>query len=206
MPITLLAASSAVGGTVSSFDSTGAKLLLVSGSAINSGLTLTDNKSNTWLKIIEGTGASHWLYLWACMNPSSVGTGHSFTMGGTYSNIHVAAFDSDVGFEASTIAYGASTTGIASFSDPRLFITNMSYDTASVPTIDSGFTVSTYRAYGGGVNLGGGLGYKIQSSAGAEAPIWSDSRVCGLAAFRLAGGGGGGAASANRGLLVGGRR
>lgn len=207
MPITLLGASSAVGGSVSSFDSTGAKLLVVSGSSINSGLTLTDNKSNSWLSLISFTAASHWLYMWACLSPQSVGTGHSFTMGGTYSNIHVAAFDTDCGAELFTGAYGATPGSIASFAQPRLFLTNMSYDTSDTPTIDSGFTVSTYRPYGGGVNLGGALGYKSQSSAGAEDPTWSVGRATGLAAFRVAVDvGGGGAASANRGLLIGGRR
>lgn len=207
MSITLIGAASAAGGSVSSFDSTGAKLLVVGGSSINNALTLTDNKSNSWLSLIAFTDASHWLYMWACLSPQSVGTGHSFTMGGSYSNIHVAAFDTDFGVASITRAAGTSPGSIASFSQPRLFLTNMDYATAATPTIDSGFTVSSYRPYLVGYNLGGALGYKIQSSAGGENPAWSVGIATGLAEFRVAvEPGSGGSAVANRGLLTGGRR
>jgi len=138
--------------------------------------------------------------------PSSVGSGHAFSLAGT----GIYAADLCLGFSGGngpTFDKETGATGTGSLAKPgALTPTNNDALLVSVicdsvvgggRVIDSGFTIAEQVAYGPGNNYGGAIAYKILSGAPASNdPEWSGigtGWAATLLVFNLGAGGGGGA-------------
>ena len=187
--------------TTTGINTTGANLLIV-GIACDGGAnpTVTDSRGNTWTQLtsyVNGTNARVRLYY---SSPSSVGTGHTFTMGGTfnYGSVNVLAFS---GAKTSTPAdqqngtsgfIGSSGTGsITPTENNELIVSMISCNGQCTPTtIDSGFTKVFEIDFASGVSYGSAIAYKIQTTAVAVNPIWTRNTANGtaltIASFKVA--------------------
>lgn len=188
--------------TTSSVDTTGANLLVVAVSYYGNTTdpVLSDNKGNTWtgLTAREQSGTTMSVRLYYCV-PTSVGTGHTFTAGpgGTsYPTISVSAFSGAAAspYDQET---GAATAGnVTSFQPGSItpsenncvLVTGVSTAGTS-HTINSSFN-ATSTDNSAANHLGGGIAYKIQTTAGAENPTWSwttsTSKAAAMASFKAA--------------------
>lgn len=169
--------------TTSAIDTTGAKFLVISASYSTAAPTITDSKSNTWTALTAqttvGSGINRLYYV---ANPT-VGTNHTFTNTGNVPSISVMAFsnvilsspfDVEGGGVGNTVTSKA-TGSITPSLNNELVITGLQID-GSLTTdyvVDSGFTANTYVGGAGGIHVGCGMAYKIQTTAAAVNPTWS---------------------------------
>jgi len=189
-------------GTTTAIDTTGATLIVVAinwYSGITGVATFTDSKSNTWTPLTQQSGedvATTRLYY--AVNPI-VGSGHTWTGGGengAYSVIHILAFSGTHASDPFDQESGAVTTGmgtVASFQPGsitpseanQLFVTSMSA-TGTGSAVPAGYTGAA-ADFSGGVNIGSGIAYKIQSGmAAAENPAWTWSNADSVAGVAMA--------------------
>jgi hypothetical protein len=197
-------AGSASGTTVttSSVNTTGANLLVVAVTYYGNTTdpVLSDSKGNTWtgLTAREQSGTTMSVRLYYCV-PTSVGSGHTFTAGpgGTsYPTISVSAFSGAAAspYDQET---GAATAGSVTSFQPGsitpsenncVLVTGVSTGGTS-HGVDSSFN-ATATDNVGAQHLGGGIAYKIQTTAGAENPTWSwatsSSKASAMASFKAA--------------------
>ncbi len=216
-------ASAANGGsqsaTTGAVDTSGADLLVAVVAYYNVGTPaggdLTDSKGNTWTKRgNQQGGAGGSLTMYWC-NPSSVGSGHTFTFASasTYMALMVLAFsgsDTAGAFDQeSTGGAPASQSSVQPGSltaDTYLGVTGISLDNSeSGLTINGSFTQETAVAYAAANNEAGDVAWKV-FAAGAENPTWSGYGATTSSArmwtFKLgSGGGGGGTTTRFLGLL-----
>lgn len=175
--------------TTAGINTTGATLLIVGISYYASDtITISDSKSNTWIPLTNYPGAAaHSVQLFYAANPITVGSGHTFTYSAgsaVYGTLLAASFNNtktsspfDVENGASQGSGGTLATGsITPSLDGELVVTLAVSDPGS-PTVDSGFTLIDSTATVGGVNVGGGLAYKVQTSAAAVNPTWTASTL-----------------------------
>lgn len=187
MSFSLISSASGVGtsktATTSSIDTTGANLIAVSLSTYSSNRTLTDSKGNTWTPLTNKDGSNCHSQLFYCFNPT-VGSGHTFTVSSAvpiYATICVQAWSgadtSPFDVENGAIAASGPTLQTGSVTPSQnndLIVSGLcSYTGTGVHSIDSSFSVSNYKQFANGVNLGGGMGYLVQATAGAVNPMWS---------------------------------
>lgn len=169
------------GGTSAAMDTTGATLLVFNASwytGFTADATVSDSKSNTWTpltKHISGSGAHRFFY---CLTPS-VGTGHTFTIGGgaVYAAAIIGAFsgvvsyqtESGAGSESSPLACGSVTP----LSNGALIVTGLSANQDAADAVTPGFSVVTTVPAVGGVNMQSSGAYLVQTTAAAINPTWS---------------------------------
>lgn len=175
--------------TSSSFNSTGASLLLVQVSLysfLGDALLgyLTDSKvGNTWhINTSYETVANIECVLYWCL-PTSVGAGHTVTWDsglGTFPALVVSAWagayispndggTGNNGGAGSTIQPGSLTPPF----DNELLVSGVATGAGTIDSIDSGYTILDTVNFDPGVNIGISHAYKIQTSLGAENPTWT---------------------------------
>lgn len=173
-------------GPTSSIDTTGARTIVVALVNLVSGqppVGVTDNKSNTnWRLIQARSGSSMRTQLWVCVDPVSVGSGHTFTGttggGSTFPSICVAAFSEVIDFVDGSSENSATGTSIQPGSvtptkNDSLLIAVNAVDGAGTNSVDSSFSITNAVAYGASVNFGLALAYKKLSTPAANNPTWS---------------------------------
>lgn len=174
----------ASGNTTAAIDTTGATLLIVAVSRLNTGVpSLTDSKGNTWTLVTEySSGAGNGrLRFYHCTNPT-VGSGHTFTSTVDFGAIAVAAFSGTLNAapDAENGAGQASATtqqpgSITPSVDDCLIVTAFEYVDAALglATVNSGFITTDVLA--DATNFGIGMAYKKQTTAAAVNPMWTSS-------------------------------
>jgi len=171
------------GGTTSGIDTSGASLLVVAITTFSvtpSAGELSDSKGNTYTKRTTYSSSSRRVTIFYCTNPT-VGSGHTFTYASTnsfslslfsaFSGANTSApYDQENGDNGNTGQPGSVTPS----EDNELVFTAIATDVGSgTPTIDSGFTVIDSAPNVGGSYIGGGIAYKIQTTAAAVSPAWT---------------------------------
>lgn len=188
--------------TTSSIDTTGANLIVVAVSYYSDGVvpTLSDSKGNTWTGLTERSlSASSSVRLFYCVAPT-VGSGHTFTAArlNSYPTVSVSAFsgaaaspyDQESGAVVGTTSTSYQPGSITPSENNCVLVTGIANGGTS-NTIDSSFN-ATSTGNSGSNHVGGGIAYKIQTTAGAENPTWSwttsSSRASAMASFKAAAG------------------
>lgn len=198
MPITVVTQTrftgGNTGGTSSALNTTGANLLVLTISPWSevSGISVSDSKGNTWNALTNRVGIGPATRIYYCV-PSSVGSGHTFTVSASanfFGQIGVLAIS---GAAASPLYSEIGGTGNSPLSagmlsppeDGCLIVTSVcTYTSSHSHSIGGGFTSSTTN-YVSGVTMGGGYAYLIQSAAAAVTPTWTWTNSTGAAASAL---------------------
>ena len=182
-------------------DTTGADLLVVA-FVYDFRVTpsLLDSKSNTWTGLTAKTGNSAGtVRLYYAKNPT-VGSGHTVTLnaagGAFYGAAYFAAFrGSDLiapfDTENGSTSYGTTVQpGAISAASSELVISAMAMNITGAPTIDASMTMLDNNGLAPAIYYGGGMAYKIQTTAGAINPVWTvgsaASNGCVIASFKAA--------------------
>lgn len=169
--------------TSSAINTTGANFLILVVSSLSGTAqgTVSDSKSNTWTPLTlsdEGTFVRARFYY----SPSAtVGSGHTFTLTSTaglpsisvasFSNVNASPFD--VQNTANDNATTHPTGSITPSQNNELAVTGISNNNGTMSSIDSSFNIVGTPAPSGGFNLGCGMAYLIQTTAGAVSPTWT---------------------------------
>lgn len=173
------------GVTTSAIDSSGANLLVCHVAAITLTGTLSDNKGNTWTALTSRT-ASGGIYnsrLFYCLNPISVGSGHTFSFSGsgTFPQLSVLAYSGVGSYSQESGSAVTSSTSIQPGSitpatDGCLLVAGVGRAGTATISINGGFTGFTGVGVPG-LNVPGGIWGLVQSTAAAANPTmsWSDS-------------------------------
>ena len=170
--------------TTGSLDTTGATVIVigVGTSAGTYGSPPTDSKSNTWTPLTTASAAagnSQKLYY---VENGTVGTGHTFTYAETakFPSICVVAFSgtqTSGSFDVQNTGTAESGTtvqpgSVTPSANNSVLVTGVSHGSASV-TIDGSF-LEGGDVGAGAFNWGCAIAYKIQTTAGAENPTWTE--------------------------------
>jgi hypothetical protein len=185
--------------TSAAVDTTGATLLVVVAVwGTSNAPTISDNRGNTWTPRTKSTDTNTVsVQVFDCVNPTSVGPGHTFTAdGGThviYPWVGVYAFS---GTDSGAYENAAGHNGTGTFNQPgsltpaengAILITGNECCTGTAVSCSSGFT-SQFQPYSPGYYYCSGAGYQIQGTSSAINPTWSwtGSNYCAsvLAAYR----------------------
>lgn len=184
LPVPSLVSNKIIGtaGPTAAIDTTGATLLVVATaySTSFSGITgVSDSKSNTWTALTEyKNGTTSTSRLFYCSNPT-VGTGHTFSTVGGFSNtpaIAVQAWKGTVLSVSADFDTGAAALNPGSgtpSTNNQVIVTTMDTNVSAAYTVGSGFTISDQINFSGGVNPGFAMAYLIQSAAAAVNPTWT---------------------------------
>lgn len=179
------------GATSSAINTTGANLLVVSVSWYPAGgvdvqtAQLSDSNGNTWTQlnlagIISSTITANRLFY--CQG-GTVGSGHTFTVSATnsypsiavmaFSNVSVSPLDVQSQGEASsttTVQPGSITATQAN----AILVTSVSFEVnGTTASVDLSFTGAVVASPTTGNNVGGGMAYRIDTSATATNPTWT---------------------------------
>lgn len=199
------------GGTTTAMNTTGANLIVLYVSYYHDyvgSLTISDSKGNTWTALTgSGTTTSVGCKFYYCLNPT-VGSGHTFTSGGTaYSSIHASAWSGAHASATLDQQNGATGTSVTSLStgsvtpteDNELIIYGCSGGTstsADITAVNVGTLEDHWPGNVAADSYAGGVGYEIQTTATARNPSFTNAITTTLAArivtFKAAAGGGGG--------------
>jgi len=185
------------GGTTGSVNTTGATLLTATFGYYPSG-SVSDNMGNTWVQAvtINGFWQSNVFYV---ANPT-VGSGHTFTLSGSYCDAQFAAWSgtatspldvtnsaSFTGGHGGSCQPGSVTPSVAS----SLVIAHYIGNSGAVPTIGSSF-VSIDAGDGGGAGGGAYIGAYLVPDTAAVNPTFGNNadgnRACTIAVFKPAAG------------------
>lgn len=168
--------------------------------------SISDSKSNSWTSLTNRNATNTNGRMFYCV-PSSVGSGHTFSGGlaGTdYPSIAVIALAgvhaTPFGAESGSGSDGVTTKQAGSLTPSEnncIVIACLSFNAANTPSINESFTIAQHIDFSSGQHFGVDLAYKIQTTAAAQNPTWtngsSGEMVAALAWFKSAAGGGGGA-------------
>lgn len=170
-------------GVTGAIDTSTATLLVVQIGALNAIpiAAPTDSKSNSWTGLTNFTSASGGAGRLFYSIPTSVGSGHIFTSGGSFPSICVQAwsgaaaspFDQEATGQngaASPADSGGSKTPSA---NNALIVSAWAEATTATPTINGGFTISDTAAGIGGTSYGCSMAYLVQTTAAAANPTWT---------------------------------
>ena len=155
--------------------------------------TFSDSKGNTW-SVASPTypAASYGERILYCQG-GTVGTGHTFTTGGTtnYPSIAVLAFSGSAStpFDQQSSGVALSTGSITPSSANELIVAALVTNASSAPSIDSGMTAVDFSPNVGGNSLGVSSAYKVQTAAVSISPTWTSgggTYSCNVASFRAA--------------------
>ena len=175
-------ASGAGNFTTSAINTTGANLIVVALCVYHpgTGLALSDSASNTWTGLTQqGTGDTR-VRLFYCFNPTISAT-HTFTASGSniYATVGVSAFSGAKAFDQESAGFASATNDVTAQPgsltppvDHCLLVTGLSIIPGTSITVNSSFNASVVN-YLASNHAGGGIAYKIQTTAGAENPTWS---------------------------------
>lgn len=190
--------------TTSGVDTTGADLLVAVvsyyGQTGTGDPAFSDSKSNSWTALTaRELGFNNAAVKIFYCKPTSVGSGHTFTAAATnsYPTVSVSAFSgakatSPFDQESGTATNSASTSyqagSITPSEDGCLLVAGVTTDGTS-HTINSSFNATATDKLSSN-RMGGGIAYKVQTTAGAENPTWSwtgsTMRAAALASFKPA--------------------
>lgn len=176
--------------TTGSLDTTGATMLvaiIACGQPSRLCGSITDNKGNTWVKasFITGGGNPNIAIFYSTPGSGSVGVGHtfSFTCNQSFPSIVILAFngtqgstlfDKENGVTAAVASVNKQPGSISPNQSNELFITGIGWaSTVVAPAIDSSFTIKETNLTATANAYAISTGYKIQTTANAENPIWS---------------------------------
>lgn len=196
-------ASGANGGTTAGIDTSGATLLVARITAASGAGTVTDSKSNTWVALTSANGSTPDETIYYVANPT-VGSSHTFTVSGaaSFSVIDALAFSgvaTTTPFDAENTAAGggfdntnAKPGSITPSENNELIVCGFAFDTTQTMTIDSSMTIVSQTPLAGGLNYGGAVAYKVQTTAAAINPLWGFSGTTAggvsIASFKAAAG------------------
>src|SRR5579862_234364 len=189
MSITLLAHTFSGGPvnatTTSGIDTTGATLLVaigVGGDNPYAG-TMSDSKGNTWIHAsTPNNGGTCNLYY---CNPTSVGSGHTFTItfNGGFPSIAVAAFSGVLPSSPLDQIHDATRSGtpnspgsITPTQNNELVISGVMTNGGGTPSVSGGsLAVTDSQGLVGSTSYGVGLAYVVQTSAASVTPSWTST-------------------------------
>lgn len=192
--------------TTGSIDTTGADFLVISlASFTATAVTVSDSKGNSWTPLTIRTGNAVDVRIYYSI-PTSVGSGHTFTVtGSAFQSLSVAAFS---GSAQSSVFEAESGVGSASAStlqpgsltpsaDNYLIITGQGGNSQGhAGTTDSPFTSNTDSLVdhaAGSNGFGTGIAWDIQTTATARNPTWdwgaTSYAAVTMAVFKVAAGG-----------------
>jgi len=192
-------AGSADGGntaTTTGINTTGASLIVVATRGGSS--AVTDSEGNTWTALTAYTGAR----MFYCVAPVTSAT-HTFTTtgAGQFSAICVQAWsntDTTSPFDVQNGGNNTSTTIQPGSVTPSvngeivITMTGQGSGETIAPTIGSGFTVSDAQPFINSNSFPMAMGYKLQTTAGAENPTWtwnaSNANGAAIATFKAGAG------------------
>ncbi len=176
-PIALLTHTSKCGTingvTSNAIDTTGATLLIVVEGFYGLGTTptISDSKSNSWTGLSVGNGSNNNSEIWYSI-PTSVGSGHTFTVSGTgaYPSVDAASFS---GTKSSSVfdvqsASGNNITGSITPTRDNSVLIAGGATSADYTSVDSGFTLLDHIANSGGNCVGSALAYLVETTATAK--------------------------------------
>lgn len=178
-------APSANGGTSASVNTTGANLIwfFVTSYAGATAPTVSDSKGNTWnarTSYTAGSGDAERMQMFWC-NPSSVGSGHTFTItgAGSFSTGYIQYLSGgststpvDQEITGTNLASPLQAGSVTPTEDAELCVS--AYIAGSAGTINESYTL-LYQDETGGSGYSGGVAYKIQTTAAATNPSWTAS-------------------------------
>lgn len=186
--------------TTAAIDTSGSDILIAVTSYYATGTdSVTDSKGNTWVKLNDYTNGAFNRVTISYVKSATVGTNHTFTSSGangSFPAIAVAAFsgsNTSAPFDQQNGSTSSDTPGsITPTTDNQLIISGISTlsGAGSAPTIDSGFTVTDSHGNAASAYAGYGLAYKIQTTAAAVNPTWTDGdvfRATNIASFKSSG-------------------
>jgi hypothetical protein len=175
-------------------DTTGANFIVMNLAGVSPG-TPSDNKSNSPTCLtaqIKGGVTNRLCYF---PNPT-VGSGHTFTLGGTVTSLVVAAFSGvktsspfDQENGDNVCSANCATFSITPSEDNELVVAGLTHETVGSASIDASMTILDQIPLSGGVNYGGALAYIVQTSAGAISPTWTiaSADAATIASFKSSG-------------------
>ena len=188
--------------TSAAIDTTGADLLVVAyvfDYRVNP--SVTDSKLNTWTGLTPKTGSNAGaVKLYYVKNPM-VGSGHTVTLnaagGPFYGAAYFAAFrgaDVTAPFDVENGANSNGTTiqpgGVSPTLGGELVISAMAMNVTGNPTVDASMNMLDNNGLSPGTYYGGGMAYKIQTTAAAINPVWTvgsyAANACVIASFKAA--------------------
>lgn len=208
--VTHVTAAGLNGATSSSIDTTGASLLVIA-VAYGGTITVSDSKGNTWTALTAYANGGQKQRIYYAVNPT-VGTGHTFTVGGTSVVASFAAsswsgVDTTTPFDVQAGTGGAGPITAAGIGSPSMTPANngsLVITSCSQAAVVSGLTASgTFTAldavaFSSGVNYGIATAYVIQTTAATisnatTVQSWTTGTAYAIAtaAFKAAAGGGG---------------
>ena len=181
--------SAGAGGTASTVTTgavttTGANLIVIGVTFdTTAARIISDSKSNTWTPLTATTSLSAGAQLYYCYAPT-VGTSHTFSNTGTnnYSTLFMMAFSGALTspFDVENGATGSTGTTLATGSvtpsvDNELLVTFFGFNLAGTPiSIDNSFNQDTAAVdFSAANHYGGGMAYKVQTTATAVNPTWT---------------------------------
>lgn len=186
------------GGTTGALDTTGADLIVIAISGLNTSATPTDSETNTWQALTHQDNYGN--QLWYCLNPTT-DAAHTFTFSETasYPVISVAcysgvdSYDQESGANTATTGTTYQPGSITPSKNNALFVTSgCTYGGGT--DWDSNFSLRQAEYGKSGSNYSGGLADYIQDTAGALNPTWTSTgsynRSATMATFLPALGGG----------------
>ncbi len=187
----------AVSATTAGIDTTGASLLIICGSFIGTSATVSDSvggNSNTWTPLTGTLTGGRSEQLFYCASPT-VGSGHTFTVTGSFPAICVVAFSNTAAspFDQESNNFGGQPGSITPSEDNEVLVTGLGHSDATSQSIDQSFIITDDIA-NGGFSVGAAMAYLIETTATAKNPTWTPSnngRVS-MATFKAGTGGGGG--------------
>lgn len=182
--------------TTSAIDTTGCDLLVANiffsnGAAPNS--AVTDSKGNTWTAATKRNASDAANRFYYC-KPTSVGSGHTFTIGppNTYGGIIVLGFSGakaasplDGQNGANSASANALATGSLTPTENNCLLIYAATTAGNITAVDVG-TLQEVANGISGTTYGGGVGYQIQTTATARNPSFSASVTNQMAASILA--------------------
>jgi hypothetical protein len=129
-----------------------------------------------------------------------VGTGHTFTSGGSFCAACFAAFSGvqtsspfDVENGANSQNSAASTGSVSPNQASSLIIAGIGVASGATYSINASFSITNSVAGVGGVNYGAAMAYLVQTSASAVNPAWTfaggQSAAVEIAVFKAVAGG-----------------
>lgn len=182
-------ASGTSGGTTSAINTTGADFIVANVTSANIGgvsfsdilAAFSDSLGNTWSSNITGGAPSGSAPMLIYALAPTVGSSQTFTCSLTslFGVFQVAAFSNVTSADQNDIGFaGGGNTGtigtpITPANNNGLVISCCSVNDVSLPTIDSGFTITDQAETLGGNYVGGGLAYLVQTTASAVDPTWT---------------------------------
>lgn len=198
--------AAASGGTSASVDTTGATLIVIDAACFGGMYTagqVTDSKGNSYTKLTTRTNANNdQLCLYYCLNPT-VGTGHTFTIGGAtyyvsarmlaFSGADASSYDQESG--RGTLGISPATPGsITPAGNDQVFVLTSNVAATAPGSPTDSFTRQVATNGSGGSYEGGSVAYLIQTTGAALNPYYTTGSVlcAAMATFKPAAGGGGG--------------